>query len=320
MNVIDWIIDKDIFLEFLVKRDLYDIKEDQLASIRDRIMHEGFGLSLTSKQDLKTHMWGEGVYSPKYTSTHYTLLSLCQLGANLKEERYVLAIELLLKIMWINKGKVRSYRHQDMCVVAMMLRITCEARINDIRTFEMVDYILEHQMNDGGWNCSWERKDKPKQSSLHTTLSVIEAFETYLRNGYNYRINDIISVIPQGVEYILTKRLFRSVSTGEIINLEMLRFPFPYGWKYDILRALYIMAKLEIPYDFRMREGIDYLLCRLDEYGRIKADSKPTGKYHSHFTKTNKTCPYNTFRVLTILKRYQNEKYEEFSKKYFLEK
>ncbi|MDT8336857.1 MAG: hypothetical protein RQ856_03405 [Candidatus Izemoplasmatales bacterium] len=318
MDVLRWISEKDVFLNYLVQRDLLDINEENLENLRNKITSEGFGLSLVDKQDLKTYMWGEGVYSPKYTSTHYTLLSFCQIGANISKDRFIMAIEILLNTMWVNKGKVKPYRHQDMCVVAMMLRISCEAKINDFRITEMVDYILNHQMSDGGWNCAWERRIKPKQSSLHTTLSVIEALESYLRNGYTYQKPKIDKVIPRGFEYILSKRLFRSVSKNEVINKEILNFPFPYGWKYDILRALVVMAKLKVRYDIRMQESIELLINRLDAYGRIKADKRPVGKYHSHFTKTSKLCPYNTYRVLYILKAYKKQIYEGFIKKYFM--
>ncbi len=75
-------------------------------------------------------------------------------------------------------------------------------------------------MFDGGWNCSWERKPKPKQSSLHTTLSVLEAFHAYIENGYTYKIDEIHLVIPKGVSYILSKRLFiRLEQTKSIIKI-----------------------------------------------------------------------------------------------------
>ena len=54
---------------------------------------------------------GGGVYSPKYISTHYTLLEFCQLGAPLKSERFIKSIKLLFDVMWNNKGKVKPYRY-----------------------------------------------------------------------------------------------------------------------------------------------------------------------------------------------------------------
>lgn len=316
MNVIDWILQGDVFVQCLVNRDLLEEQnESKLNDFRKRILTEGFGLELLNRQDLKTYMWGGGVYSPKYTSTHYTLLELCQLGAPITEERFIKAIKLLFKTMWQNKGQVRPYRHQDMCVVAMMVRIACTAGFQDQRIEEMIDYILEYPMNDGGWNCSWERKPKPKQSSLHTTLSVLEAFNEYKKGGYTYRIDEIDKQTFKGVEYILTKRLFRSVRTKEIIHQDMITFYFPYGWRYDILRALTVMRELDIPYDERMKDALDLIDSRLDEYGRIKSSKKPTSLQHFRFTKTNKLCPYNTYRVLYVLKYYRRKEYDNYLNK-----
>ena len=315
MNVIDWINQGDVFIRYFVERDLYGSRKKDVDFLKSRILTEGFGYELLKKLDKNTFLWGEGVYSPKYTSTHYTLLELCELGADLSDKRFVKPIEILLSNMWTNKGQVRSYRHQDLCVVAMILRISSQAKLKDKRMEEMLDYILENQFTDGGWNCAWERKPFPKQSSLHTTISVLEAFAIYLENGYKYRAEEIQVKIPQGVEYILTKKLFRSVTTGEIIHKEMLNTPFPYGWKYDFLRALYVMASLKITYDKRMEEALSLIVSRLDSFGRIKASPLPPGKHHFIYTRSNKLCPYNTYRVLFVFKEYRNKMYNDYLNK-----
>ncbi|MFA7560921.1 MAG: hypothetical protein WCY80_02315 [Candidatus Izemoplasmatales bacterium] len=315
MNVIDWLLKENVSCKYLVNKYLLEKSDSEINHLKSRITEEGFGLILMNKQDLKTHLWGEGVYSPKYISTHYTLLELCQLGACLQQPNIIEAIKVLFKEMWKARGEVKSYRHQDLCVVAMMVRIACTAKFNDFRLREMIDFILEHQMDDGGWNCAWERLPKPKQSSLHTTLSVLDAFNAYSKNEYIYRINEINQVIPQASEYILSKRMFRSVKTNEVIHKDMLVFPFPYGWKYDILRALTVMVDLEIPYDERMEESLDILISRLDEYGRIKANRKQGGLHHIQYTKTNHICPFNSLRVLKVLKTYRNKQYQNYLSK-----
>ena len=309
MDILSWMRNHDLSLNYLVKRDLLD--EDDLK-LKNRILKEGYGLRVMNLQDQKTHLWGEGVYSPKYTSTHYTLLELCQLGANLNDLRIHKSINILFDVMWKEKGLMRKHRHQDMCVVAMMVRIAATAHFDDVRIFDMIDYILEYPMPDGGWNCLWERKPQPKQSSLHTTLSVLEAFHAYIENGYTYRLEDIDQMIPKGVSYILSKRLFRSVRTNEIIHKDMLSFPFPYGWKYDVLRALTVFVNLDIPYDEKMEEGLNILMNRLDPYGRIKANPKAPGLHHFRYTKTNQPCPFNTYRVLRVFKTYKSELYQRY--------
>jgi len=312
MNVIGWMLDSDVFLQYLVKKDLLDTKRSELSVLRKRILTEGYAKKMIEKQDLSTYRWAEGVYSPKYISTHYTLLELCQLNAPITEERFVKAVEILFDNLWVENGKVNNYRHQDICVVAMMVRIATQTSIKNPKIEAMIDYILAHQMSDGGFNCAWERKPYPKQSSLHTTISVLEAFDNYRKQGYKYRLDEIKNIIPQAVEYLLTKSLFRSVRTKNIIHKDMLSFPFPYGWKYDILRALFIMAELDIPYDYRMQEALEIIKNRLDMFGRIKADKKPPSLHHFRFTSTNKPCPFNTYRVLRVLKYYEPRVYQEY--------
>ena len=309
MDVISWMKKQDISLNYLVKRDLLGIDD---VNLQNRILSEGYGLKYMSLQDPKTYLWGEGVYSPKYTSTHYTLLTLCQLGANLNDIRIHESIKILFDVMWKEHGKMNKYRHQDMCVVAMMVRIATTAHFNDARIYDMIDYILKYPMDDGGWNCAWERKPKPKQSSLHTTLSVLEAFDAYQSFGYTYRLEEIKPMILKGVDYILSKGLFRSVHTHEVIHKDMLSFPFPYGWKYDILRALTVFVNLDIPYHKKMNDGLNILIKRLDQNGKIKADQKAPGLHHFRMTKTNKECPFNTYRVWKVLKKYRNDIYQSY--------
>jgi hypothetical protein len=312
MNVIEWMAQTDVSLEYLTNKYLLNNDDKYL---KDKVIRHGYAQKLMYLQDPKTLLWGNGVYSPKYISTHYTLLELCQLRASLSEPNIIKSIEILFEEMWKDKGKVRAYRHQDLCVVAMMVRIGCSANLQDSRINEMIDYILEHQMNDGGYNCAWERKPKPKQSSLHTTLSVLEAFNEYINQGYDYRLSEVEAAIPEAIKYILTKKLFRSVRTNEIIHQDMLMFPFPYGWKYDILRALTVMAEFKYPYDERMEEALSILLERLDEFGRIKANRKPQGLHHFLYTKVNKYCPFNTLRALRVIKFYRNDLYDQLIKK-----
>jgi hypothetical protein len=55
--------------------------------------------------------------------------------------------------LWGNQGKVRKDRYQDLCVSAMILSICSYAQIRSPKINEIVDYILDKQYLDGGWNC-----------------------------------------------------------------------------------------------------------------------------------------------------------------------
>jgi hypothetical protein len=312
MNVIEWVLQGDESLVYLVHKNLLKTNQEELQSLQSKLLDRGIANFIYNQKDEKTDLWGNGIYSPKYTSTHYTLWELCQLGVDLSDIRLSNSIAKLTEEMWKPLGKVRAYRHQDLCVVAMILKIRLEAKINDDINREMIDYIIEHQMKDGGFNCAWERKPFPKQSSLHTTVSVLDAFATCSENNNLYRSGEIEIASKQCIEYILTKRLFRSVSTGNIIHEDMLKYPFPYGWKYDIMRALFLMSYFDYAYDHRMNEALNILIQGADDYGRVKAFSLTAGKHNLIYTRRNNYCRFNTYRFLYIIKTYRHNKYQKY--------
>ncbi len=95
----------------------------------------------------------------------------------------------------------------------MILKIRLKGKINDNKNKEMIDYIIEYQMKDGGFNYAGERRPFLKQSSLHTTLLVLDTFASCRENNNLYRSKEIELATKQCIEYILTKSLSRSVST-----------------------------------------------------------------------------------------------------------
>ena len=301
MTVIDWLLKQDVFIQYLVQKDLLQASDEVLQPLQERILQEGVGALLLSKQDPSTDLWGEGLYSPKYISTHYTLLQFCRIGADLNHPCFHKALEKLVAGMWKKGGEVNRYRHQDVCVVAMMVRIATQAQWQDERLHEMMDYLFSTKMKDGGWNCSYERTPLPKQSSLHTTLSVLEAFANYQNYGYVYRLNEIQESIPSAVAYLQSKELFLSKTTKQVIHRDMLSFPFPYGWKYDILRALTVMVDLKITDDASFEKAYQHVIQRLDRYGRLTADARPPSLQHFRYTKTKQPYPYNTYRALKVV-------------------
>jgi hypothetical protein len=62
-----------------VLQDLEDASDQQVARERARIATEGWGARLLAAQD-DDGGWDGGIYSPKWTSTTYTLLHLLWLG------------------------------------------------------------------------------------------------------------------------------------------------------------------------------------------------------------------------------------------------
>lgn len=162
----------------------------------------------------------------------------------------------------------------------MLLSLVCYGRINNFRINEIVDYILAHQMEDGGWNCAWDSvHNRSAVGSVHTTLSVLEALADYEKYGYDYRAAEIKQQAALGQEYLLSRCLFKSQKTGEVIHQDMITFHYPCRWKYDCLRALEYFAHAGHSYDDRMQDALDLVKAALKN-GYISKGKSYRGKIH----------------------------------------
>ena len=63
------------------------------------------------------------------------------------------------------------------------------------------------------------------------------------------------------------RRLFRSLSTGEIVNELWTRFSFPPRWWYDVLRGLDYFREAAAPPDDRFGEALALLERKRTEDG-----------------------------------------------------
>jgi hypothetical protein len=75
VGVIDWLLQGDPAVRWQVMNDLLDTPREQTVAERGRIAYEGWGAQLLASQD-SDGGWAGALYSPKWTSTTYTLLSV----------------------------------------------------------------------------------------------------------------------------------------------------------------------------------------------------------------------------------------------------
>jgi hypothetical protein len=78
-QLIAWLLEGDPSICWRVHRDLLGSPASTVAAERARVATVGWGAKLISLQD-PDGRWDGGDYSPKWTSTTYTLLQLVWLG------------------------------------------------------------------------------------------------------------------------------------------------------------------------------------------------------------------------------------------------
>ncbi len=304
MDTIKWLLDDaDPALAYQVGRDLLEEDETALKALRSRIAKEGHGRALLERRRSDGH-WGNGVYNPKWTCTHYVLFELVQLGIEPDNAKCRASASLLLDFPAGLDGGVnyaRTVEYSDVCINGMILSIAGYFGIDDDRMRSVVDFLLAVQMGDGGWNC--EYCHGARKSSLHTTIAVLEGLSRFMKLGDPFRIREIEAACAAGIEFILKHELFKTSTTGEVIRDEFLKFCFPVRWKYDILRCLDYFQSENVAYDPRMRDALSIVLTSLRRKGFVASHSQP-GKVYPEVKALMDARKWNTLRALRVEKRY----------------
>lgn len=307
-KAIQWLLEGDPAIRWQALRDLVGAAERTIERERRNVSRNGWGARLLAKQDPEG-TWAGGLYSPKWTSTTYTMLMLRDLGLTPSNQQARRACMLLLDgglqpDGGINYGTWAKWtRRSETCVTGMVLSILSYFEYDDARLDTLAGNLLEQQMADGGWNC--RRPRGATHASVHTTISVLEGLRHYeLFRGREVR--RVRAAQHRGREFLLVHRLFRSHRTGEIIKSEFTRFAFPPRWHYDILRALDYFQAVSAPHEMRLAEAIDIVRRSQRPDGRWPLQNHYRGKTYFELERLGAASRWITLRALRVLKWWQH--------------
>ena len=303
-SVVNWLLEGDIAIQHQARRDLLG-KGD--PTFQARIASEGWGARFLAARN-RDGSWGERFYQPKWISSHYTLLDLRTLEL---PRTNAIAQQSVMKILAEEKrgdggiGPARSVAKSDVCVNGMFLDYACWFDAPETELHSIVDFLIFQHMPDGGFNCQ-SNFSGARHSSMHSTISVLEGFLEFERQGYRYRLDELLAKAEEAREFLLTHRLYKSDHTGEIVRKDFLQLSFPPRWKYNILRALDHFRLAGAPWDDRMSDAMDVLLEKRRPDGKWPVQAAHAGQVH--FTMENAGGPsrWNTLMALRVLKAYSN--------------
>jgi hypothetical protein len=147
-----------------------------------------------------------------------------------------------------------------------------------------LEWLLDRQLPDGGWNCRREAT----HSSFGSTLSVLESLAAF----------EPMPAAEAGREFLLVHRLFRSHRTGDVVRASFTRFSFPCYWHYDVLRALDYWRAFE--WDDRLSDGIELLVSKRRD-GTWPLQNTHRGRTWITMETPGKPSRWNTLRALRVL-------------------
>jgi hypothetical protein len=294
------LLDADPSIRWQVMRDLTTAPAESVAAERSRVASEGWGRRRLDQQR-PDGQWGDGIAIPFWWTNMYTLLFLRDLGLEPTGERARSAIDLVRENVTWGPEFADSPFFEGEVEPCINGRVVAFGSYFGQRSDRLVDRLLGEQLADGGWNCDAERGSV--RSSFHTTLCVLEgllAFEQAFGAA-----SVVTDARRRAHEYLLTRRLLRRLTTGEIIDPSWTRLAFPPLWHDDVLRVLDYLRDAGVQPDARVDEAVGRLLERRQDDGRWLLDVRHRDTLHEEMSgDVGAPNRWITLRALRVLNWY----------------
>jgi hypothetical protein len=298
-SVTRWLLGGDPAIRWQVMRDLANESASVVASERSRVAREGWGQALLAGQ--APEGWWGGPSDRGWMITMDALALLREMGADPSSDEVRRAIaRVKAHLMWHTLGD-RPYfdGETEPCINGAILAF---GSYFDERCDRIVDRLLREQLADGGWNCE---APSSVRSSFHSTIRVLEGLLEYERAwGATAAVT---SARLKAHEYLLERRMFKRLSTGEIIDRKWTRFAFPTMWHYDVLRGLDYLRSAGITPDERVAEAIGIVEARRHQNGRWPMNHLHADRLGFPLeSETGRASRWNTMRAMRVLRWYRN--------------
>jgi hypothetical protein len=295
-SVTRWLLDGDPAIRWQVMRDLTNVPSDAVAIERSRVALEGWGRALLECQ-APEGWWNPN--DPGWMITMDALALLREMGLDPSSDEARRAIARVKANLTFEALENRPYfdGETEPCINGAILAFgsyfgqRCEG---------IVDRLLGEQLADGGWNCE---APPSTRSSFHSTIRVLEGLLEFERRwGAAPAVTD---ARLKGHEYLLERRMFRRLSTDEIVDRSWTRFAFPTMWYYDVLRGLDYLRSTGMEPDERASEAIGVVEARRHQNGRWPMNHLHADRLGFPMeVETGRASRWNTLRAMRVLKWY----------------
>lgn len=317
MTVVDWLLDSDPAIRWQTLRDLADAPAEIVAAERARVAVDGWGARLLALQG-EDGQWEGGALFPArrpesaggdptdqnrgqpWTATEPTLTLLRTFGADPGSERVRQAVARVKNhCRWEHAGQPFFDGEVEPCINGRTVALGVYFG-HDVEA--IVARLVGEQLEDGGWNCEAGRGSV--RSSFDTTINVLEGLLAHEQTTGGSA--ETIAARRRAEAYLLERRLFRRLSTGDVVNPDWLRFSFPTRWHYDLLRGLEYFRAAGDPPDPRVDEAMQVLRSGQQPDGRWLLENTHPGQVHFALEAGDgQPSRWNTLRAMRVLRWYE---------------
>lgn len=193
------------------------------------------------------------LYRPKYAATMWRFLVLSDLGLTAEDARMRATCELFLTDYARPDGGLDTpgATTSELCLTGNLTRTLVRSGYGqDPRVRSAIDWLLDHQMEDGGWHC-YERTAFGRGTV--DAWEGLYAFTALPRDSWTPRIRRSVEA---GAEFFLRHELLHQ---GRRRYVPWYRTHYPIHYYYDFLVGLDMLTRLGYGDDRRLRPALDLL-------------------------------------------------------------
>ncbi len=311
-SVLRWLLEPDqpsVRWRALTQLEHRPASDPDVRAARAAIPARGWVADLLASRD-PAGWWvhEESLYTPKYLSTNFVLLTIADLGGDRSDARIRASVELWARRFALAGGGVggNSKGTGHHCIVGNMARAMIQmGYADDPRVRRSLEWLEETADPKGGWSCWGVGRNLDSWEGLSAFAALPRAQWTA----------GMTRVVERGAEFFLERELHRQGAK----YAPWYRFHYPVHYYYDLLVGLEILTALGYGDDPRMRPALDHLESRRRRDGRWVLDANhpdvvgpPAKWYAAHpgqrprplrLERAGQPSKMVTLRALTVLDR-----------------
>lgn len=271
---IAWLLDSPTpSIRYLTLRDLLEMPEDDQDLRAAWVAMKEYGPipKMLDQQSEEGHWVGEhSYYTPKYISTHWSLMLLSELAVDGSDPRFRRGVAYMLDATQDRLGERLGEREHGLeCFYGNLLRYALHAAyLDDPRVEEIVEYLVRAATLTQ-WRCE-------HQNELSCVWGAARALWGLAALPPGYRTAEIGAAINQALEWTLGAHHLVEADyptpKGKIHALWS-RMNFPLFYQADILFVLRVLAELGALDHPTAVAAIDWLRARRNKNGRWRGSN-----------------------------------------------
>jgi len=220
--------------------------------------------------------YGAGVEYGAFSSTHYRLAYLAELGMDKSDERIALVAE---RYLGLQEADGDFLAHMS-CLLGQNLRTFQKLGFgSDPRVRSSLELLLRTARPDFGYLCDMHEKPalgvsgkplKRPKSCFRGSAKVLFAFSYFPEIRTDPRLNALC-------EYFLFREgVFSNSDPARYVVRDVIEPSFPFTWRADVVQVLYALARLGCGGDPRLERSWHTLGTLRDDDGFITLSWSPT--------------------------------------------